>query len=59
MCFSDFELRQSKVWLGKGRRWANMWKHAYEMLFFSESDSGPEGPSILRRGVKGSYLHFK
>ena len=36
-----------------------MWKPAYEMLFFSESDSGPEGPSILRRGVKQSYLHFK
>ena len=26
MCFSDFELRRSKVWLGRGRRWANMWK---------------------------------
>ena len=50
MCFSDFELRWSKVWLGRGRRWANMWKPAY--AFLSESDRGPEGPSILSRGVK-------
>lgn len=43
MCFSDFELRRSKVWLGRGRRWANMWKPAYEMPFFLKVIEGQKG----------------